>query len=290
MLKLVIYSLSLLSMLGIMIAAKIKYSKLKNPERDLFQMSALLIYTWIGNRRIKGTNIIRPESGMNETLRALNPGKKVETIKKEYAIGKIKMVFIILLSGNLLAIAVFLGGIGQENLSEGGTIERNDYGKGVKVVEISVEAKGLPFHEDFTISVPEREYSPEQLDSMVNDFLENLETKVIGQNENADQVKRDLNLVRNLEGYPFMISWDSRNYNLINSEGRVKNEAVSEDGEIVTLSCEYKYGDYVGNHKFAVIRRMRYGEMRLRMSCKNHKRLQAWIPIYYCLLWRMTRI
>ena len=182
MLKLVIYSLTLLGMLGIMIAAKIHNSKLKKPERDLFQMSALFIYTWIGKRRIKGTNIIRAERGMNETLRALNPGKKVETLRKEYAIGKIKMVFVILLSGNVLAIAVCLGGMGRGIITEGGMIERNDYGKGAKVAEVTVEAQGLPFHEDFSISVPEREYSVEQLDSMVNEFLENLEKKVIGQN------------------------------------------------------------------------------------------------------------
>lgn len=252
MLKLVIYSLTLLGMLGIMIAAKIHNSKLKNPERDLLQMSAIFIYTWIGKRRIKGTNIIRAERGMNETLRALNPGKKVETLRKEYAIGKIKMVFVILLSGNVLAIAVCLGGMGRGIITEGGMIERNDYGKGAKVAEVTVEAQGLPFHEDFSISVHEREYSVEQLDSMVNEFLENLEKKVIGQNENADQVKRDLNLVRNLEGYPFMLSWDSQNYNIINSEGRVRNESVSEEGEIVNLSCEYKYGNYVGNYEFAV--------------------------------------
>ncbi|MBO4809898.1 MAG: hypothetical protein J5537_12745 [Lachnospiraceae bacterium] len=251
MLKLILYSLLLLVMIGIMIASHIKFPKNKDLHKDLFYMSALLIYSWIDKRKHE-MNIIQTGRGMSETLRALNPGGKVETLKKEYAIGKIKMVFIILLSGNVLAIAVCLSGMGKGNLMEGGIIERNDYGKGAKVAEVRVEAQGLPFHEDFSVSVPEREYSVEQLESMTGDFLESLEKKVIGPNENSDQIKRNINLVRSLDGYPFTISWDSRNYNLIDSEGRVRNETVSDDGEIVVLTCEYKYEDYVGNYEFAV--------------------------------------
>ena len=252
MLKLVLYSLILLVMIGIMIAAHIKFSKLKDSSGDLFYMSALLIYTWLGKRKIRGANLIQTGRGMNETLRALNPGKKIEALKTEYAIGKIKLVFMILLSGNVLAIAVCLSGMGKGNLTDGRIIERNDYGKGAKVAEVRVEALGLPFYEDFSVSVPEREYSEEQLEYMTDDFLDSLEKKVIGSNESADLVKKDLNLVRNLEGYPFMVAWDSGNYNLIDSEGRVRNEAVSEEGEIVILTCEYKYEDFVGNHEFAV--------------------------------------
>ena len=252
MIRIVVYALLLSALVGIMIAAYRKYKSLGESGHDIFYMTALFIYPGINRKKIKGINLPQIGEGLSNRLKALNPGESVETLKKEYILGKIRLFFIIVLSGNVLAIAVGLASIANRELIEGRMLERNGYNGGDKISVLHVEAEGLPFEEDISVLVKEKLYTEEMLSEMSETIKDVMETEVLGQNESVDYVDSNLNFVKSVEGYPFGIVWESGDCNLIDSEGRIHSDDLTEEGEIVTLNYVLSYNGWKAENSFAV--------------------------------------
>ena len=66
---------------------------------------------------------------------------------------------------------------------------------------------------------------------------------ILGKNPSLDQISEDLNLVKELDGYPFAISWQTDNYEIISSDGSVSSEEIPKEGILVELQGTYKYQD-----------------------------------------------
>ena len=67
-----------------------------------------------------------------------------------------------------------------------------------------------------------------------------------------EEVRGNLDLIRNAEGYPFRIEWESDNYSCILSDGSVSNADIGEEGESVCLTAILTYKDYEEEYQFAV--------------------------------------
>lgn len=72
---------------------------------------------------------------------------------------------------------------------------------------------------------------------------------VLGENDRLEDVRKDLELVTELKGYPFRISWESSAYSLIHSDGTVYNEGLTE-GEIVVLTARFRCEEWVRKSSF----------------------------------------
>ncbi|MDE6318508.1 MAG: type II secretion system F family protein, partial [Lachnospiraceae bacterium] len=74
---------------------------------------------------------------------------------------------------------------------------------------------------------------------------------ILGENERLEDVRKDLNLVSELAGYPFQISWESSAYSLVNTDGTVHNKELTT-GEIVNLTARFHYEDWNREYRFSV--------------------------------------
>lgn len=63
---------------------------------------------------------------------------------------------------------------------------------------------------------------------------------ICGQNESLEDVRTHLDLVTQLEGYPFSISWESDSYSIVNTDGTVNNEELKE-GTVIALTAQFRY-------------------------------------------------
>lgn len=252
MVKLIIYG-GFLAFFGVlMIIAYREFAGSKSEGKDIFYMTALLVQRkWSMRKKGKNRALISGEK-VREQLKALNPGEDVEALKKEYALGKLRLVFIILLSGNVLAIAVCLSNLGSKELSEGRLLPRNGYGGGDKTAIMHVEADGLPFSEDIRIRIMEEEYTDEEAEELFLDLTESMEERIRGDNENLDEVRTDLHLPRSFDNYPFTVTWDSSNCNYMDSSGHIVAKDIDEDGEVVALRCVCKYKEWEGEYSLGI--------------------------------------
>ena len=149
-------------------------------------------------------------------LYALYPGNTKE-LEKTYYIRKLKLLMAVLYVGDLVVLCVHLSSLGTGLISREGVIRKNDYGKGEKYVNVRVGTEGI---------IPQ------------------LEQKILGENENTQNIKSNLILPTGLQGYPFKLEWESSDYFLMDHKGRIIESEIDEKGQNLTLTCRFLYRDW----------------------------------------------
>jgi len=233
--KLIVLGILLLIKVFILIKGYLTYKGVRDGKNDIFYMASIYLHKqWIIHWPFQ-----RKESTLStdvrETLRLLHPGEYVEAIKTEYFVGKIRLVFIILLSGNILAFAVCLSGITNNELLEGNIIERNTYDQPDKKTTVHVESEGLPFEEDIEITIESMIYTEEEINNLYEKAVNILPSVIFSEGDTCDSVRNDLNLATNIEGYPFSMAWSSSNCDYLDAGGRIVTEDIPEEGIVSAL-------------------------------------------------------
>ncbi len=195
-------------------------------------------------------------------LKLLHPkeaaGKKKDrsynNLADRYYIRKISLVLLLIFIGDVSAIVLSLNSQNEGVLTDGRYIQRNTYGAGS--IEADLQAKIAEGEEEssqeFCVTIHERKYEREEVHRLAEEVSKLLPDLMLNGNASQEEIRSKLNLARKIEGYPFRISWDSDNYELVYTDGTVINEQVEENGELVNLTAVLAYDDYREEHIFAV--------------------------------------
>lgn len=202
--------------------------------------------------------IFRPKSA-GEKLPVLHPeirGKKEKekNCLRQFYIGKIRLLLLLIFTGDVLAISLFAGGRMESGMVDGKYMKRNGYGMGSRKadLEAKVEGKQGTVRQNFVIALEEQRYEETLVRQMAEELSEVLPDMIKGANVSIGKVQSNLNLIKEAEGYPFQIAWESDDYSLMDSDGTIHNELVGEEGEVFYLTATYIYGDYTEKQTFPV--------------------------------------
>ena len=116
---------------------------------------------------------------------------------------------------------------------EGGLV-RNTYGIGSRMEELEVAA-GEGKREKIEVQVSERAYSGEELQSMFQRCIAQMDRLILGDNKNLDHIESDMNLITGIPGVPVEISWELDRYDVMNVYGEIQEEELHKEGTLVTL-------------------------------------------------------
>ncbi len=179
---------------------------------------------------------------VREKLKGLYPGKEEKRLVEEYYKRKIKLSLLTAGAGLLLGTVSFIGGRGNKIFSEHGEILREAY-DGNKL-EIPAVAHSKQFGDvDIDIVVDQRTYNGEEREEAFEKTQKWLKQVMPGTNESLSCVREDLVLPDYYEECGIDICYGSSHYDLINENGRVRNENLKEE-TIVIIKAELIYGDY----------------------------------------------
>lgn len=95
--------------------------------------------------------------------------------------------------------------------------------------------------EKINVEVSGREYSEDELEQFFEKADKSLDTLILGNNQTLDQVYDDLNLVTSVPENPVSVSWQIDNYEVMDAEGKLKEEFLTEDGTLVRLTATIEY-------------------------------------------------
>ena len=98
----------------------------------------------------------------------------------------------------------------------------------------------------------EKVYHAEEIEVLYQDYLLEIMKSVIGENNSLEEVQTSLNFLKELKQYPFISQWSTSNYKVIDTEGVVYNEEISEEGMIIEISLMTFYYQWVKEHTFSV--------------------------------------
>ena len=97
--------------------------------------------------------------------------------------------------------------------------------------------------EIFDYLLEERKLTEEELEESFAEAEALLPGAILKGNADLEDVRQDLSLVSELQGYPFGITWESDAYSLVNTDGTVHNEELAQ-GKVVTLTAKFRYEDW----------------------------------------------
>lgn len=179
---------------------------------------------------------------LGDKLKTLEPGIAVEKQIRDHYLSLYSLLLMVVFVGDLLCLAAWASAHSSPKLIEGKYLLRNAYGDGDVAVGLTAEIPGIQ-EEIFDYLVEERKFTEEEIEARYKEAVELLPVTILGENERLEDVRQDLKLVSGLEGYPFQISWESSAYSIVNTDGTVHNEDLT-DGEIVILTARLRYEDW----------------------------------------------
>lgn len=173
---------------------------------------------------------------LGQKLKTLQPETGVEKQIREYYLSLYTLLLMVVFVGNLFCLAAWFSAHGAARLIDGGYLSRNAYGEGDVEVGLKAEIPGVQ-EEMFDYLLKERKLTEEELEKSYEEAAVLLPGAVLGENACLEDVRKDLELVSSLEGYPFQIGWESSAYSLVNTEGTVHNGELA-DSEVVILTAK----------------------------------------------------
>lgn len=187
---------------------------------------------------------------LGDKLKTLRPEIGVDRQVQEYYLSLYSTLLMVVFVGDLLCLAVWVSARSSPHLIDGSYLPRNAYGEGKVTVELAAEIPGIQ-EEIFNYLVEERKFTEQELEKQYEEAQALLPDVILGENERLEDVRKNLNLVSELAGYPFQISWESSAYSLVNTDGTVHNEELMAS-EIVTLTARFHYEDWNRECRFSV--------------------------------------
>lgn len=191
-------------------------------------------------------NGILSNSAVREDLRTLEPAGNIPKRQKEFVLNKLSLCSMVVIAGVVLSVLMWINESNNTQIVDN-RLYRNEYGEGSQTVNI-VADNGEDTYE-INLELLERGFTQDEVASMVEKFIPVLEASVLGQNENLDNVKYDLNLVDSVNEYPFDVEW-SVDDKYITSEGILVNDKLDAP-KVVELEAKISYESFEMVHIFS---------------------------------------
>lgn len=175
-----------------------------------------------------------------------NPGQLVKEYEK-----KKKKEMLFLLIAALAVIGLCIRNDWQNSrLDESYRLLREGTDGGKKEVSLQMKTEEEVW-EDISLELYPKEYSKEELQLLFIEACKEIPQAIQNENESLENVSSDLNLIPEIEGYPFLLTWDSSDTEVIDYEGHLMDYQEDLD-RIVELTAVLEYGEWEKEYKLSV--------------------------------------
>lgn len=174
-------------------------------------------------------------------------GQNPKKLAKEYEKKKKKEMFLLVLAAIfILGLCVFSDWQNSQ-LENDNKIVRGEYGSGKQEVSLQMKTKEGDW-EDINLVVHPKEYSKQELEELFFMACESLPDRIRKENESLEQVSTKLDLITEIEDFPFFLTWKSSNEKILNAAGELirPDETIEED---VELTVTFQYEDWEREYK-----------------------------------------
>ena len=178
---------------------------------------------------------------VEKDFRELIPGGNVGNhIQEYYKLKKKEMCILLLFVLFLLGISFYSEY--QFRRPEENKLERNEYGEGKKEVALEIKVNEEKW-DSLVMTLEEKEYTEEEITQLYQMAVKELPNSIINNNSDLNKITSALELVTVLDEYPFQISWYSSRPEIIDEDGEVYFENVTQQEE-VSLKALFQYGEW----------------------------------------------
>ena len=135
---------------------------------------------------------------------------------------------------------------------KGETVLKREQGEEQTIHEMQVKIGESGEDRKIEIPVSGKKYSTEEIRELFSDAGEELESLILGENESLDEVRYDLDLISEIPGTGIQAAWETDDYDVIDIQGHIGSDGLSDTGTRVRLTARLSYGEEQAVHEFYV--------------------------------------
>lgn len=157
-----------------------------------------------------------------------------------------KLIFIVSAAGLLLSTVLMIRDLTTSRSITKYELERNEEGGGERDETLEYElndgSKG-----EVTLTIPESLYTVKEVEQLLNQALDQLDSVILGDNESWNYINKNLDLPAALPESPVIISWNSSRMDMLDYEGLLSTQIPTEGIEVeltAELSLQGETADY----------------------------------------------
>ena len=162
-----------------------------------------------------------------------------------------KQIIEILVITSILGIMILVWDFISANYRFDGTIERNQPGKGTITEDLYLSF--LDKKEEITVEVSDKKLTKKQVDKVFKKAIKEIEKTYLGENKSANNVTKDLDLRTSYVDELIEAQWKFDTYGIISSDGKLRLENISDDGNVVNIVAHLYYEEEEYIYSFSVV-------------------------------------
>ena len=139
----------------------------------------------------------------------------------------------------------------NHTIDENNRIKRNDYGQNGYNTTVIAECDEKQYEMDITVN--EREYTEEEIRQIYENCAKKLEEILPGKNISLQHIEEKVETVHEIDGFPFYISWETSDYELVHEDGSIEEREIDPNGEKCSLKAYFSYNDYSFQYEYKMI-------------------------------------
>ncbi len=186
-----------------------------------------------------------------DTMKQLYAGWEERKLVRLYYCRLASLLIGILWLAALLILAALLAEPGRGRLYQGSYIIRKAPGEGEQ--QVSLKAVAGRTSRRITVSIPERQYTPEELEAHMSQAETYVRKHYLGENERADRVTESLELMNSIPGEASIeVVWRTDRKGVVKTDGSLDNRDLEEAAE-AQLTAVFKYGQKSREISFDIV-------------------------------------
>lgn len=208
-----------------------------------------ILDVWIQNRVRKNQGYFSRQ--LEYEMSSLNPGIDAKKLVYEHYVVKISLCLLILSAGVGILVLYVCSSYMNRNLKEERFLERAPVGGMEKTIQLDAQIEDV-YIKGMSISVLERSLTSVEAEELLSKAAEQLSEVILGENESLTYVNKPMNLINTWDSVPITIFWDSSDFNLLQSDGSLRNGEIPKTGAEVVLTATLTYEEFSKTKKFNV--------------------------------------
>ena len=172
--------------------------------------------------------------------------ERLGQICEDYYTGLISRTLMILI---LMVVLMIAAGVKEFSQERKVVLDRDSYGGDESSMELQTEVDGEQKH--FHVAVLPVMYDADSIEQAFDAGFEYLDSVYLGENESADQVKKDLNLIDEIEDLGLDVSWEIDRDDCVDFKGAILDGDYPEP-VLVNLTATLSYEDFQAVRQYPI--------------------------------------
>lgn len=169
--------------------------------------------------------------------------------EKDQGKNKKDAVKVMILSG-MLGFIICISEDTRARLTSDGKLLRNQAGEGADTQELQLDAEGILKDYGYTLEVQEQRLYGEELEQLFQSAEKEAEVDFLGENPSLNHICHDVSLPKTLQNGQIKTGWQFEPKGIIDEDGKLQPDKVSESGAVVMVSLKLTYYDEVQTYSF----------------------------------------